>query len=126
MKKKTRVVVLGGGFAGVYTAKYLTELRGRRDVEVELLSEENYFVFQPLLPEVAAGGIAATHVVNPIRELVPGARFRCCKVQSIDFVGKRVLVARGAGLELVPVPFDHLIFCLGKVTSFAAMPGVAE
>src|SRR5689334_17194812 len=67
----TRIVVLGGGFAGVYTAKHLTSLLGRRtDVEVELLSEENYFVFQPLLPEVAAGGIAATHVVNPIRELV--------------------------------------------------------
>src|SRR5688500_3676006 len=90
-KAPTRGVMLGGGFAGVHTAKHLTQrLRRRRDVEVELLSEENYFVFQPLLPEVAAGGIAATHVVNPIRELVPGARFRCCKVQSIDFVGKRV------------------------------------
>jgi NADH dehydrogenase len=126
-KTPTRVVVLGGGFAGVNTAKHLTRLLGRRrDVEVELLSEENYFVFQPLLPEVAAGGIAATHVVNPIRELVPRARFRCCKVQSIDFATKRVLVSQGAGLELVPVAFDHLVFCLGKVTSFAAMPGVAE
>jgi NADH dehydrogenase len=122
-----RVVILGGGFAGVYTARYLTRGVGkRRDVEVELLSEENYFVFQPLLPEVAAGGIAATHVVNPIRELVPGARFRCCKVVRIDFESKRVLVSQGAGLELVPVPYDQLIFCLGKVTSFAAMPGVAE
>src|SRR3954462_9920332 len=71
----TRIVILGGGVAGVYTAKYLTALLGsRKDVEVELLSEENYFVFQPLLPEVAAGGIAATHVVNPIREIVPRAR----------------------------------------------------
>jgi NADH:ubiquinone reductase (H+-translocating) len=129
-KAPTRVVILGGGFAGVYTAKHLTERLGRQraagEVEVELLSEENYFVFQPLLPEVAAGGIAATHVVNPIRELVPRARFRCCRVTSIDFDSKRVLVSQGAGLELVAVPFDHLIFCLGKVTSFAAMPGVAE
>jgi NADH:ubiquinone reductase (H+-translocating) len=123
----TRVVVLGGGFAGVHAAKYLTALLGRRtDVEVELLSEENYFVFQPLLPEVAAGGIAATHVVNPIRELVPRARFRCCKVSSIDLAHKRVLVSQGEGLELVGVPYDHLVFCLGKVTSFAMMPGVSE
>jgi NADH dehydrogenase len=93
---------------------------------VELLSEENYFVFQPLLPEVAAGGISATHVVNPIRELVPRARFRCCAVASIDFEHKRVLVSQGEGLELVAVPYDHLVFCLGKVTHFAAMPGVAE
>jgi NADH:quinone reductase (non-electrogenic) len=126
-KKPTRVVILGGGFAGVHTAKRLTEQLGRRrDVEVELLSEENYFVFQPLLPEVAAGGIAATHVVNPIRELVPRARFRCCRVTSIDFQAKQVLVSQGEGLQLVRVPFDHLIFALGKVTSFAAMPGVAE
>jgi NADH dehydrogenase len=110
-----RVVILGGGFAGVYTARYLTRRIGkRRDVEVELLSEENYFVFQPLLPEVAAGGIAATHVVNPIRELVPGARFRCCKVVRIDFESKRVLVSQGAGLELVPVPYDQLIFAWAK------------
>ena len=122
-----RVVILGGGFAGIYTAKYLTALLGSRsDVHVELLSEENYFVFQPLLPEVAAGGIAATHVVNPIRELVPRARFRCCKIRMIDLEAKRVLVSQGEGLELVSVPYDHLVFCLGKVTSFAMLPGVSE
>src|SRR5262249_23017841 len=111
-KKPTRVVVLGGGFAGVYTAQYLAELgEGRNDVEVELLSEEDYSVFQPLLPEVAAGGIASTHVVNPIRELVPEARFRCCKVASIDTAAKKVIVSQGEGLELVPVEYDHLVFC---------------
>jgi NADH dehydrogenase len=122
-----RVVVLGGGFAGVYTAKHLTEMLGsRKDVVVELLSEENYFVFQPLLPEVAAGGISPNHVVNPIREIVPRARFRCCKVRTIDFASKTVLVSQGEGLELVRVPYDHLVFAFGKVTSFASMPGVAE
>src|ERR1700727_1832685 len=91
-----RIVVLGGGFAGVYTAKYLTEMLGRRrDVHVELLSEENYFVFQPLLPEVAAGSINAPHAVNAIRELVPRARFRCCRVRNVDLVEKRVLVSQG-------------------------------
>jgi len=123
----TRVVVLGGGFAGVYTAKYLTEQLGRRqDVHVELLSEENYFVFQPLLPEVAAGGIAAQHAVNPIRELVPKARFRSCKVRNVDFARRCVLVSQGEGLNLVSVPYDHLVFCLGKVSNFSSMPGVAE
>lgn len=126
-ERQTRVVILGGGFAGVNTARSLLGRLGRRrDVSVELLSEENYFVFQPLLPEVAAGGIAATHVVNPIRELIPGARFRCCKVISVDFDAKQVLVSQGAGLELVRVPYDHLVFCLGKVTSFASMPGAGE
>jgi len=124
---RSRVVILGGGFAGVYTAKHLGRLlEGRTDVEVELLAEENYFVFQPLLPEVAAGGIAATHVVNPIRELVPSARFRCCKVVSVDTEHRTVRVSQGEGLRLIDVPYDHLVFCLGKVTDFSAMPGVAE
>jgi NADH dehydrogenase len=124
---KARVVILGGGFAGVYTARRLSGLlRSRTDVEVELLCEENYFVFQPLLPEVAAGGIAATHVVNPIRELVPGVRFRCCRVISVDLEQKTVWVSQGEGLRLVPVPYDHLVFCLGKITQFSSMPGVAE
>jgi NADH:ubiquinone reductase (H+-translocating) len=123
----TRIVVLGGGFAGVYTAKYLTQFLSRRkDVQVELLSSENYFIFQPLLPEVAAGGIAATHVVNPIRELVPKAQFRWCKIRNIDFQQKRVVVSQGEGLHLVSVPYDHLVFCLGKVTNFSSKPGVAE
>ncbi len=127
MSAPKRVVVLGGGFAGVYTAKHLTKLLGRRkDVCVELLSDENYFVFQPLLPEVAAGGINATHVVNPIRDIVKGAKFRWCKVQTIDYEKKEVLVSQGEGLELVHVAYDHLVFCLGKVSDFASMPGVAQ
>lgn len=125
--RKKRVVVLGGGFGGVYTAKYLTEALGsREDVEVELLSDKNYFVFQPLLPEVAAGGIAPTHVVNPIREIVPRARFRCCRVRWVDVANKRVYVSQGEGLELVAIPYDHVVFALGKVSSFASMPGVEE
>jgi NADH dehydrogenase len=124
---KQRVVILGGGFAGVYTAKYLTRMLGRRrDVHVELLSEENYFVFQPLLPEVAAGSINANHVVNPIRDLLRKARFRWCRISNVDTKRKVVLVAQGEGRELIEVPYDHLVFALGKVSDFASMPGVAE
>jgi NADH dehydrogenase len=124
---KNRVVILGGGFAGVYTAKALMRLLGRRtDVHVELLSEENYFVFQPLLPEVAAGGVNPTHVVNPIRDIVPDVQFRWCKINGIDTERKVVQVAQGEGRELVEVPYDQLVFALGKVSDFSSMPGVAE
>jgi NADH dehydrogenase len=120
-------VILGGGFAGVYTAKYLARMLGRRrDVHVELLSEENYFVFQPLLPEVAAGSINPNHVVNPIRDLVPKAKFRWCRIDNIDTRKQIVRVAQGEGREFVEVPYDHLVFALGKISDFASMPGVAE
>jgi NADH dehydrogenase len=124
---KARVVILGGGFAGVYTAKYLTSMLGRRrDVHVELLSEENYFVFQPLLPEVAAGGVHPNHVVNPIRDIVPKCQFRWCKIVGVDTDRKVVRCAQGEGRELVEVPYDHLVFGLGKVSDFSSMPGVTE
>lgn len=123
----TRVVIVGGGFAGVYTANYLTRMLGSRsDVHVELLSEENYFVFQPLLPEVAAAGVSPNHVVNPIRDLVPKAQFRWCKVIGVDTEQKVVRVAQGEARALVDVPYDHLVFALGKISDFSSMPGVAE
>ena len=126
-RAKHRVVVLGGGFAGVYTAKYLSEMLGRRtDVHVELLSEENYFVFQPLLPEVAAGGVSPNHVVNPVRDIIPRAQFRWSKVQHVDVANQTVYALQGEGKELVAVPYDHLVFALGKVSDFSSMPGVAQ
>lgn len=127
IQQTTRVVILGGGFAGVYTARALVRALGtRKDVEVHLLCEENYFVFQPLLPEVAAGGISATHVVNPIREIAPGVHFRLCKVEAIESELKRVRVIQGEGLEPTYVAYDHLVTCLGKVSNFSSLPGVQE
>ena len=122
-----RVVVLGGGFAGTATAKHLTRLLGRRkDVHVELLSEENYFVFQPMLPEVAAGSINPNHAVNPIRELVPRARFRWCRIEGVDCARKVVLVTQGERREMLEVPYDHLVFAMGKVSDLSSMPGVEQ
>ena len=122
-----RVVILGGGFGGVYTAQYLGKLLGRRtDVHVDLLSEENYFVFQPLLPEVAAGGVSPGHVVNPVRDLVPKAQFHWSKVERVDIKSKLVFTSQGDGKELVAIPYDHLVFALGKVSDFSSMPGVQQ
>ena len=125
--KPNRVVILGGGFAGVATACKLTRMaEGRRDIEVEVLSSENYFVFQPLLPEVAAASVNPNHIVNPIRDLLPRAHFRWCHIEGVDSARKVVLVSQGEGRELIGVPYDHLVFCLGKVSNFSSMPGVEE
>jgi hypothetical protein len=110
----------------LYGARACAAARRRTDVEVELLSEENYFVFQPLLPEVAAGGINPNHVVAPIRDLVPRVRFRWCRVAGVDTARQCVNVLQGEGRALVEVPYDHLVFALGKVSDFSSMPGVSE
>ena len=71
----TRIVILGGGFGGMFAARELNKLLGK-SVEIELINETNYFVFQPLLPEVAAGSITAMHAVTSLRQLLPGVRVR--------------------------------------------------
>ena len=67
-----RIVILGGGFGGVATAKELERLtRDDESIEVHLVNDENYFVFQPLLAEVVSCGIEPVHILNPIRQLCP-------------------------------------------------------
>ena len=66
---KKKVLVIGGGFGGVFAAKAL-ERQGRGKLEVELVNRNNYFVFQPLLPEVAAASIHSADAVVPLRQLL--------------------------------------------------------
>jgi NADH:ubiquinone reductase (H+-translocating) len=75
-----KVVILGGGFAGVYAAKYLERALGRRwlrQVEVTIVARENYILFQPMLPEIIGGSIELLHTITPIRRLAPHASPAC-------------------------------------------------
>jgi len=71
-QKRKRVVILGGGFGGVYTALHLEQaLRKRDDFEITLVNKENYFVFQPMLAEIVSGNIGILDTVSPIRRMLP-------------------------------------------------------
>jgi NADH dehydrogenase FAD-containing subunit len=72
--QKTRVLILGGGFGGLYAALEF-EKRREPDIEVTLISEENFFLFTPMLHEVAASDLDLTHIVNPIRRMLRHVRF---------------------------------------------------
>ena len=72
-RKPRRVVVLGGGFGGVYAARELVRRsRPDRPLHVTLVNRENFFLFTPMLHEVAASDLDLTHIVNPLRKLLPG------------------------------------------------------
>ena len=89
----TRIVILGGGFAGITAATELGRLtKGDPSLEVYLVSNENYFVFQPLLPEVVSCGIEPGHILNPVRVLCPGIRFHCARVKDVDLSQRCVTV----------------------------------
>ncbi|WP_444464195.1 FAD-dependent oxidoreductase [Rhodobacter capsulatus] len=121
----TRIVVLGGGFGGMYTARALKRRLGRK-AEIELINAENYFVFQPLLPEVGAGSIMPAHAVSPLRFLLKDVLVRKAVVDSVDFDRKVVIVFQGIQRRPTEVPYDHLVIALGQGTDFSRMPGLEE
>lgn len=124
---RKRVVILGGGFAGIYTAQYLEKALGRADdFEIVLINKENYFVFQPLLPEVITGNIGILDTVNPIRRLLPKTTLQVRDVEAIDVENRTITCSPGFRPHAHVVRFDHLVLALGNVTDFRGMRGLPE
>jgi NADH dehydrogenase FAD-containing subunit len=87
------VVIVGGGFAGVFCARALEQKLGpEAKRRVAIVAEENFMVFQPMLPEIAGSALAPRHVVNPIRRLCSGPTVLRAKVRDIDLPGRKVLL----------------------------------
>jgi NADH dehydrogenase len=125
--KRQRIVILGGGFGGVYTAMYLEKALGRRDdFEILLINKENYFVFQPMLAEVVSGSIGILDTVSPIRRMLPKTDLHVREVESIDTVGQTITTAPGFNLHPKVIPYDHLVLALGNVTDFRGLRGLPE
>ncbi|MGV0006012.1 MAG: FAD-dependent oxidoreductase [Candidatus Porifericomitaceae bacterium WSBS_2022_MAG_OTU9] len=121
-----KIVIVGGGFGGVFTAKKL-----RRscppDTNIELINEKNYFVFQPLLPEVASGVINAQDAITPHRVLLGrDVDFRQATVKKIDFDNGVVSVLQGRKRRHVDVQWDHLVLAGGQVSSLGFLRGLEE
>src|SRR5689334_1150548 len=128
--RPTRILILGGGFGGVYTALTLEKLLRREiaagDVELGLVSRENYMVFQPMLPEVISGSIGLTDTIAPIRRLCPNTNLYTRTVEAIDLAHRSVAATASFGSRQHHLHYDHLVIALGNVTSFAGTPGLAE
>ncbi len=134
-----RILVLGGGFAGVSAAQELARqlrrdrrLAGHRSttsddpIEVLLLNRDNYFVFQPLLADIISGTIETTHVVVPLRRMLPGCGVEVGYIEGVGVGSKTVQLRRRLSGQVVSVGYDALVIALGGVTDLAAVPGMAE
>jgi NADH dehydrogenase len=125
--KKSKVLILGGGFAGLYASIRLDKTLARRaDVEVTLVNRENFFLFTPMLHEVAASDLDITHIVNPIRKLLRRVKFFHGEVDSIDLEGKRVSLFHGPSRHAHELSYDYLVISLGSTTNFFNLPGLQE
>ena len=126
-QKQARVLIVGGGFGGVYTAITLEKLlKNDASVEVGLISKENYLVFQPILPEVISGSIGILDTIAPIRRLCPNTNLYTREVESIDLKNKTVTTSAGFRPRPSQFEYDHLVIAVGNITSFAGQPGLAE
>jgi NADH:ubiquinone reductase (H+-translocating) len=123
--EKKKVLVIGGGFGGVFAAKALERL-GRGKLDVELVNANNYFVFQPLLPEVAAASIHSADAVVPLRQLLRRLQVRQAEVMGIDFAKKKVIVVQGTQRIPIDLHYDELVIALGTGVDLKRFPGLPE
>ena len=127
MRRKKRIVILGGGFGGVYAAMHLEKLLTRESaVEICLVSHDNFFLFTPMLHEIAASDLEITNIVNPLRKLLRKVEVLVGDVNQIDLRNKRVLISRGYHKHSQQLDYDHLVIALGSITNFYDVPGLAE
>jgi NADH dehydrogenase len=134
---KRRIVILGGGFGGVYTARDLERLcTHRSDVEIVLVSRDNFLLMTPLLFEVSSGTLDLRHCSLPIRAFLRTTRFVEAMVQGIDLDRRSVRLAAPSPLPFSPtgargadagesgeIAYDHLVLALGSMTNRAMIPG---
>jgi NADH dehydrogenase len=127
MENKTpkRILIVGGGFAGLTVAMEL-ERKLARDpsVEVTLVNRDNFFLFTPMLHEVAASDL--TTIVNPVRKMLRRVNFLAGEVDQVNLEQKRAVVSHGYDHHSHTLEFDFLVFGLGSITNTYGLPGVQE
>ncbi len=129
---RKRVVILGGGFAGLQTAATLEHLlRGDPSVSITLVSETNALLFTPMLAEVAGSSLEASHISTPLRTSLGSAEFVRARVSSVDLDRRRVLLESDAadaakGMPVRELPFDQLVLALGSVSNYFGQENVEK
>jgi NADH dehydrogenase FAD-containing subunit len=126
---KKRILILGGGFGGVYVAVHLDKMLSRSELEeteIALVNRENYIVFQPLLPEVISGSVELNHVITPIRRMAPRANLYTRDIESIDPVARTVTLSPGVRPTPLTLSYDHLVIAMGTRLAYSKIPGMRE
>lgn len=120
------IVIVGGGFGGmsVYQALH-RHIHDRTDTRVTLIDRNNYFLFSPMLHEVATGAVERSHIVQPLREVTQCCleRFLQADVEHIDFEKRQIRMQNSTTRELV---YDYLVFAPGTAVHYFGVPGAAK
>lgn len=123
---KTKILILGGGFAGSNVLRELQKQFKRNDVEITLVSQDNFFLFTPMLPEVSSGMLHASDITTPIRSFCKTANFCHAKILSIDMESKCVSVTRIFDQKETILEYDYLVLALGSKDNFFGNVNIEE
>jgi NADH dehydrogenase len=123
-----RILILGGGFAGMKTAECLEEeLRTNPSVSISLVSETNALLFTPMLAEVAGSSLEPSHISTPLRSTLHRTEFIRGRVTAVDLEKKRVVLDSEMGeASRLELPYDHLVLALGAVSNYLGLSNVQE
>jgi len=126
-RNKKKIVILGGGFAGVECARQLeSEFGDDPEIELVMISEDNFLLFTPMLPQVASGMIETRHIVLPIRTICKKTKFYEGRVKNIDPYGKLVTLWGTGDKRSISIHYDFLVVALGSETNFFGMADVEK
>src|ERR1700735_2070665 len=115
---RKRVLILGGGFAGLTVAMELErKLAWDPSVEITLINRENFFLFTPMLHEVATSDLDLTTIVNPVRKLLRKVQFFAGGVEHINLAQKQVVVSHGFDHHRHTFEFDYLVVGVGSMSN---------
>ncbi|MFE2170060.1 NAD(P)/FAD-dependent oxidoreductase [Streptomyces sp. NPDC059447] len=127
---RTRILIVGGGYVGMYTALRLQRKLRSGEAEVTVVTPEPYMTYQPFLPEAAAGSISPRHVVVPLRRVLPQCRIVIGEARHIDHAKRTATVATLAtedeGTGPVEMEYDELVLAPGSISRTLPVPGLAE
>jgi NADH:ubiquinone reductase (H+-translocating) len=125
-RTRKRVLILGGGFGGVYAALELQKYaRHHADVDVTLVARENFFLFTPMLPQAATSSVDVGHIVVNLRRIIPKVRVLEAEIRSVDLAAHTVTIVHEDVKERV-LAWDYLLLAVGGENNFFGLPGVAE
>ena len=126
MSKPTRVVCLGGGWVAIYLVKALRRSVQRGEIELTVVSRENYHTFHGFIPEMLVGRVQPQQLVTPGRWVFRPAHFHNAEIQSIDLEAKRVVTSRAIDGREYVLEYDQAVLAMGTVDDMSRFPGLAE
>ncbi|WP_419996997.1 NAD(P)/FAD-dependent oxidoreductase [Streptomyces boninensis] len=125
-----RILIIGGGYVGMYTALRLQRRLKPSEAEITIVGPDPYMTYQPFLPEAAAGSISPRHVVVPLRRVLPRCRVVVGEAKSVSHAKRTAEVAtlatEEAGAPPIEIGYDHLVLAPGSISRVLPIPGLAE